>query len=190
MLTGGRTFWFYSFSQKVKAMILLAIFLVTTASAAVASRVAVPFLLFLTIGIPLGYVLTGFGWLDDKLGLTPIMVSSWQTLSGADSPTHIMDDSACTDFSRDPLTGLFATIFGITVLLVMLVVMIFSGLAALMATPIGLIGSVVGGIVALVTRSREVAVYGLIILSVGTGGIVLFGLAARVAGWTSGLKAC
>lgn len=171
-------------------MILLTMFLVGTASAAVASRVAVPFLVFLTIGVPLGYLLMGVAWFDDKLGLTPIMVHSWQTLSGSSTPTNIMNDSACTDFSNDPLTGLFAMIVGIVVLLLMLVVMMFAGLAAIVATPVGLIGSVVGGISVLLGRSRDIAVYGLIILSVGAGGIVLFGLAARIAGMMSGLKAC
>ena len=171
-------------------MLLLTMFLVGTASAAVASRVALPLLIFITVGLPLMYVLMGFEWLDNKLGLTPIMVQSWQTLSGVDSPTQIMDDNACTDFSRDPLTGLFATIFGIAVLLIMLVVMIFAGVAAIVATPVGLIGSLIGGLVAFASQSRNLAVKGLIILSIGAGGIVLFGLACRVAGWTSGLKAC
>jgi hypothetical protein len=171
-------------------MILLTMLLVTCGSAAVASRAAVPLLVFITVGIPMMYVLTGFEWLDNKLGLTPIMVTSWQTLSGVDSPTQIMNDSACTDFSRDPLTGLFAMIFGIAVLLLMLAVMAVSGLAAIIATPLGVIGSLVGGLIALTTASREFATKALIVLSIGAGGIVIFGLACRVAGWTSGLKAC
>ncbi|MDB5185010.1 MAG: hypothetical protein JWN38_818 [Candidatus Saccharibacteria bacterium] len=119
---------------------------------------------------PLLLLTLAISWINDRTGITSFMVDSWQSLSGVNTPGAIVQN--CSN------TGVGTSLF---VLLLALVSAVF-GMCAIFGIPIGIVGTFGGGISGLFSKDDErylPLMYGLAILTVGLGGLLLAGLDMR-----------
>lgn len=136
------------------------------------------FMLMLFAVVPailLGFILMGAMWVNDRTGVSSMMVGSWQYLSGVDTPGEIVAE--CPEDSN-------ANFFlGMAIILIMLVVAIANvviGATAIIGIPLGVLMTIVGGLHALATQSSDMIARGLGVLTVGLGAVVASGLVMRL----------
>lgn len=152
----------------------------------VAYRLVERMLPAVAVGLILFPVLLAAFWFNDRTGVEDLVVHSWQLLSGVDTPGEIVVDCPTrTDSTREEaLVGLLVSLLGLALALGN----VFVALVALIGIPVGLVGSVVGGIHALITRRSTWLSPALSILLAGIGAVVVAGLVMRLMHWLSGLN--
>jgi hypothetical protein len=117
-------------------------------------------------------------WFDDQIGISSMIIHSWQFLSGVSEGGEVIGSSShCSDVDVNVLLGI--VIWLLTFALLFISVM--ASFAGVVGMPIGIVCAVFGAGRTLVTRQRESLRRGLFILIVPTGCIILAGILFRIS---------
>lgn len=163
-------------------MIILVLFLLMGGATAAASRVALPLGLMLVASVPLGYVITGFLWVNEKAGIDAFLVACWKFLSGASGPGDVVQSgSGC---------GSALSVLMILINLVLILFLLVLGFASVFGTPIAILASFCGAIASVVTQDFEYFLLGMKFIGAALGAIVATGLIFRIMHVTSGVAFC
>ena len=160
----------------------------TTLGGALESSTLTLLLIPLAVGIPVGYVILGVIWLNEKTGVQSFIYRNWELVAGRDwevisgqngpSPIFSGADVACHDYG----TGALFYVGGLLYYVTMIVLLIGMGILAV-ATFIGFPLSIIMGapytLLGVVSRDREMISEGAIFMAMGYGLIVATGLLIR-----------
>lgn len=167
-------------------MILLTMFLVGSAAAYGASRIAWPMLIVLIPTLVLFYVSAFFEWVNGRTGIATLLESSWIFLSGTQDLNVILEGG-----NYNCSFGMSLLQLGLNILpCLVLMVAALPGCAAFFGIPIGATMTVGGGLIFLVTREQNVFELGAKILAVALISIPIAGICLRVAVILAGVEVC
>ncbi len=139
-------------------------------------------ILFLGIAIALPVVALIFGalYVNDFTGVNTLIVKSFQTIVGVDTPNEMMPDCPPVD---PGVEGWGAWSLSMVVLIVLFFIAIgtaLAGLASIVMIPLGMAWSVLGSLASLFKRNPGPMAAGLKCLLYGAAGIIAVGISLRI----------